>query len=31
LREQRLGLCARVLDVMTRTLDLLGIAVPERM
>ena len=31
LRGQRLGLCARVLDVMTRTLDLLGIAVPERM
>ncbi len=30
-RGQRLGLCARVLEVMTRTLDLLGIAVPERM
>jgi len=31
LRGQRLGLCARVLEVMTRTLGLLGIAVPERM
>ncbi|HEX4117348.1 MAG TPA: arginine--tRNA ligase [Rhizomicrobium sp.] len=31
LRGQRLGLCARVLDVMTRSLGLLGIAVPERM
>jgi len=31
LRAQRLGLCARVLGVMTQTLDLLGIAVPERM
>ena len=31
LRASRLGLCARVLDVMTRTLGLLGIAVPERM
>jgi arginyl-tRNA synthetase len=31
LRAHRLGLCARVLDVMTRTLALLGIAVPERM
>ena len=31
LRGQRLGLCARVLAVMTRTLGLLGIAVPERM
>ena len=31
LRAQRLGLCALVLVVMTRTLDLLGIAVPERM
>ncbi len=31
LRGSRLGLCARVLEVMTRTLDLLGIAVPERM
>jgi arginyl-tRNA synthetase len=31
LRAQRLGLCARVLEVMTRTLGLLGIAVPERM
>ena len=31
LRGQRLGLCARVLAVMTRTLDLLGIEVPERM
>jgi arginyl-tRNA synthetase len=31
LRSQRLGLCARVLEVMTRTLGLLGIAVPERM
>jgi arginyl-tRNA synthetase len=31
LRGQRLGLCARVLDVMTHSLGLLGIAVPERM
>jgi len=31
LRGQRLGLCALVLEVMTRTLDVLGIAVPERM
>jgi arginyl-tRNA synthetase len=31
LRGQRLGLCTLVLEVMTRTLDLLGIAVPERM
>jgi arginyl-tRNA synthetase len=31
LRGRRLGLCALVLQVMTRTLDLLGIAVPERM
>ena len=31
LRGQRLGLCARVLEVMTGTLGLLGIAVPERM
>jgi arginyl-tRNA synthetase len=31
LRASRLGLCARVLAVMTGTLDLLGIAVPERM
>jgi len=31
LRDQRLGLCARVLEVMTGTLGLLGIAVPERM
>jgi arginyl-tRNA synthetase len=31
LRGQRLGLCARVLEVMTRTLSLLGIAIPERM
>lgn len=31
LRGQRLGLCALVLDVMTQVLDLLGIAVPERM
>jgi arginyl-tRNA synthetase len=31
LRGQRLGLCARVLDVMTRSLGLLGIAIPERM
>jgi arginyl-tRNA synthetase len=31
LRAQRLGLCAGVLGVMTQTLDLLGIAVPERM
>jgi arginyl-tRNA synthetase len=30
-RGQRLGLCARVLEVMTGTLGLLGIAVPERM
>jgi arginyl-tRNA synthetase len=31
LRGNRLGLCARVLEVLTRTLALLGIAVPERM
>jgi arginyl-tRNA synthetase len=31
LRGRRLGLCARVLEVMTGTLGLLGIAVPERM
>jgi arginyl-tRNA synthetase len=31
LRASRLGLCARVLAVMTATLGLLGIAVPERM
>jgi arginyl-tRNA synthetase len=31
LRASRLGLCAEVLAVMTQTLDLLGIAVPERM
>jgi arginyl-tRNA synthetase len=31
LRAARLGLCARALDTMTRTLDLLGIAVPQRM
>jgi arginyl-tRNA synthetase len=31
LRGQRLGLCAHALGVMTRTLVLLGIAVPERM
>ena len=31
LRAARLGLCALVLAVMTRTLDLLGIEVPERM
>jgi arginyl-tRNA synthetase len=31
LRGHRLGLCVLVLEVMTRTLDLLGIAVPERM
>ena len=31
LRAGRLGLCARVLAVMTATLELLGIAVPERM
>jgi len=31
LRASRLGLCARVLAVMTGTLDLLGITVPERM
>lgn len=31
LRAQRLGLCAWVLEEMTRTLDLLGIQVPERM
>jgi arginyl-tRNA synthetase len=30
LRGARLALCARVLDTMTRTLSLLGIAVPER-
>ena len=31
LRASRLGLCARVLAVMTGTLGVLGIAVPERM
>jgi len=31
LRASRLGLCARVLAVMTGTLGILGIAVPERM
>jgi arginyl-tRNA synthetase len=31
LRASRLGLCTRVLEAMTRTLGLLGIAVPERM
>jgi arginyl-tRNA synthetase len=31
LLAQRLGLCAKVLEVMTQTLALLGIAVPERM
>ena len=31
LRASRLGLCAKVLEVMTGTLGLLGIAVPERM
>ncbi|HSM78350.1 MAG TPA: arginine--tRNA ligase, partial [Bryobacteraceae bacterium] len=31
LRASRLGLCARVLAVMTQTLAILGIAVPERM
>ena len=31
LRAARLGLCALTLTVLTRTLDLLGIAVPERM
>jgi arginyl-tRNA synthetase len=31
LRASRLGLCARVLEVMTATLGILGIAVPERM
>ena len=31
LRASRLGLCAKTLSVMTLTLDLLGIAVPERM
>ena len=31
LRANRLGLCARVLEVMTATLQLLGIAIPERM
>jgi arginyl-tRNA synthetase len=31
LRASRLGLCARVLEVMTGTLELLGIAIPERM
>ncbi|HKD48504.1 MAG TPA: arginine--tRNA ligase [Rhizomicrobium sp.] len=31
LRGQRLGLCARVLEVMAGTLDLLGIGLPERM
>jgi len=31
LRAARLGLCARVLAVLTKVLDLLGIEVPERM
>jgi arginyl-tRNA synthetase len=31
LRAARLGLCARVLAVLTQVLDLLGIEVPERM
>ena len=31
LRSARLGLCALVLAVLTRVLDLLGIEVPERM
>jgi arginyl-tRNA synthetase len=31
LRASRLGLCALVLAVMVRILDLLGIEVPERM
>ena len=31
LRAARLGLCALVLAVLTRVLDLLGIEVPERM
>jgi len=31
LKAARLGLCARVLTVLTRVLDLLGIEVPERM
>jgi arginyl-tRNA synthetase len=31
LRAARLGLCARVLAVLTEVLDLLGIEVPERM
>ncbi|HVW72002.1 MAG TPA: arginine--tRNA ligase [Rhizomicrobium sp.] len=31
LRAARLGLCARVLGVLTQVLDLLGIEVPERM
>ena len=31
LRASRLGLCAKTLSVMISTLDLLGIAVPERM
>ena len=31
LRASRLGLCALVLAVLTRVLDLLGIEVPERM
>jgi arginyl-tRNA synthetase len=31
LQSQRLGLCALVLQVMVRTLDLLGITIPERM
>jgi arginyl-tRNA synthetase len=31
LRASRLGLCARVLAVLTQVLDLLGIEVPERM
>lgn len=31
LRAGRLGLCARVLGVLTQVLDLLGIEVPERM
>jgi arginyl-tRNA synthetase len=31
LQAARLGLCALVLAVMTRVLDILGIQVPERM
>jgi len=31
LRAARLGLCARVLGVLTRVLELLGIEIPERM